>query len=148
MYVCILIILIIILVLVLVTIGYSINNSCNSDNSRRNSDKFNLYNRFKIGGKKVKFAQKEDSGWQLYMRKGCPHCVHQKAELKNFTNYIEYAPGGAIVENRINPGEDILPFGSPQLRGYPAWRNIKTGEIKMGKQNVFNLTPQISGEGC
>ena len=87
----------------------------------------------------------DTSGWQLYMRKGCPHCTHQKAELKGgFSNYIEYAPNGQILENNIVPGQPVLPFSS--MTGFPMWYNYITGDKKMGKQrDMCDLTPTPSG---
>ena len=78
------------------------------------------------------------------MRVGCPHCTHQKAELKGgFTNYIEYAPGGKILENLLNAGEPVLPFS--EMKGFPMWYNYKTKDKKMGKRDMCSLDPKIQG---
>ena len=77
------------------------------------------------------------------MRVGCPHCVHQKAEIGDFSNYIEYIPGGKISENKIDPSQPILPFN--EMKGFPMWYNYKTGDKKMGKRDMCSLEPKIQG---
>ena len=86
----------------------------------------------------------DQSGWQLYMRKGCGYCTKQKAQNGNkFSNYIEYAPGGTIIENKIVPGQPVLPFSA--MSGFPMWYNYKTGAKKMGLTDMCSLSPTISG---
>ena len=84
----------------------------------------------------------ETSGWQLYMRKGCPHCTHQKDALNGFKNYIEYKPDGSILENPMNISPAI-PFG--EIKGFPMWYNTTTKATKMGNTPICSLSPKVQG---
>ena len=133
------VILVLIIILVICIIGSASYTTCQDSFKRRKHGGFR-----KRKGGHFQNDQKDQSGWQLYMRAGCPHCVHQKAELKGgFTNYIEYAPGGKILENLLNEGEPVLPFG--EMKGFPMWYNYKTKDKKMGKRDMCSLSPKIQG---
>ena len=143
------IIIVIIIILIICIIGSVSYSSCQDSFKRKRQRKFMAstigMNQFYIPGYPAKFTNAPDqSGWQLYMRKGCGYCTKQKAQNGNkFSNYIEYAPGGTIIENKIAPGQPVLPFSA--MSGFPMWYNYKTGAKKMGLTDMCSLSPTISG---
>jgi len=87
----------------------------------------------------------DSSGWQLYTLQGCPHCTRQLEELNGFETYIEFKRGSQtpIVNNIAG---ELYP--KEKINGFPFWYNSKTGEKKMGRQNICELTPKIQSANC
>jgi len=106
-------------------------NKNNNKNSKKNHYKNNKEN--------------DPSGWQLYTLKGCPHCTHQLEDLKGFNTFVEFERGNPNpIINNIK-GE-LYPRN--KINGFPFWYNSKTGDTKMGKQNICNLNPKIKSAKC
>lgn len=67
-------------------------------------------------------------GWEVHVLKSCPYCVKQKEVLnKYFPNFTK------IHENK-----------DPTIPAVPAWKNSKTGEIRLGLQTYENIKEMIS----
>jgi len=102
-----------------------------------------------FGGKKVIFggkaktkaktkvkAKTKANKWQLYTLEDCKFCDQQMGQLNGFNTYIKFSKNGEILENNIKG--KLYPIN--QIPGYPFWYNTKTGETKMGKQDINLLT--------
>jgi hypothetical protein len=87
----------------------------------------------------------DPSGWQLYTLKGCGHCTKQLSELNGFTTYVEFARGEP--EPLVNNIDGKL-YPKEKINGFPFWYNSKTGEQKMGRQDICELTPKITSANC
>lgn len=74
-------------------------------------------------------------GWVLYMMKGCTYCEKQMMLIEGFKQYILYDSDGKYLGGYTDkPLVSFLEAG-----GFPYWKNMKTGEIRSGMQDVAAL---------
>jgi hypothetical protein len=74
-----------------------------------------------------------DCGWVVYYRRGCGYCVRQDAILGGYPAVVDCS------SRRARPAGAPLPCGSPAIRGYPFWYNLRTGESRTGLQGLDDL---------
>ncbi|MEM3372941.1 MAG: hypothetical protein QXF76_01865 [Candidatus Anstonellales archaeon] len=76
-----------------------------------------------------------ESGWQLFVLKTCPHCQNQKARFNNSLDPI------VVIECSEN--SDLCSQNN--IRAVPTWKNVFTNKTFMGDQPLSNL---VSITGC
>lgn len=80
----------------------------------------------------------KNKGWWLYTREGCSHCVREKRLLDyDFDDRIVECDGSG---NQIS-GSMYAPIScsSDQIMGFPFWINTRTGDTRVGYQNLAEL---------
>jgi hypothetical protein len=112
---------------------------------RKNRRQKKYLNRLNKQNNNIPNNGNDSSGWQLYTLKGCGHCTQQLKELNGFSTYVEFARGESEpLVNHIDG--DLYP--KEKINGFPFWYNSKTGEKKMGRQDICELTPKITSANC
>jgi hypothetical protein len=115
------------------------------ENMRKNNRHKKYLNKLNYQNNNIPNNKNDSSGWQLYTLKGCGHCTKQLSELNGFNTFVEFARGESDpIINNIS-GE-LYP--KEKINGFPFWYNSKTGEKKMGRQDVCELTPKIMSANC
>jgi hypothetical protein len=75
------------------------------------------------------------NGWTVYLRKGCGFCDEQMKMLGGFSQYTLYGTDGSLLSGYTKTPP--LTFGV--IKGFPCWYNLRSGETRMGLQNVTTL---------
>jgi hypothetical protein len=129
---------IILLIIIALTIALVFAVTC----SKKRSYSGTLYNNFTnandVNVNNVNVNNVNDpSGWQLYLSTTCGHCIDQKKILNGFNTYAEY-DGHKLVTNNING--KLYPV--EKIKAFPFWYNTKTKATKLGKIELFKLSPK------
>jgi len=74
-------------------------------------------------------------GWTVYLRKGCGYCHKQMKLLSGFDMFVLYGPDGSILDGYTQSP----PVAFSAVKGFPCWYNLRTGESRMGLQDIASL---------
>lgn len=75
------------------------------------------------------------NGWTVYLLRGCGHCDRQAALLSGFHMVVRYGPDGKLLGGYTKTPP--LAFGD--IKAFPCWYNLLTGEKRLGFQDVAAL---------
>jgi glutaredoxin len=78
----------------------------------------------------------KNKGWWLYTMQGCHHCTREKKLLDyDFDDRIVECDGSG---NKVK-GSSAAPIACSNAKGFPFWINTKSGDTKVGYQNLAEL---------
>lgn len=83
-------------------------------------------------------ARLAEKGWVVYFMKGCGHCEHQKQLLP-----------GLFGETGTGAWVQCGDGGNCQgIQAFPFWKNSRTGDSRVGFQDMLSLQRMAGGPGA